>query len=395
MKVLRIFGVVIGGLLVVLALVFWLAPDPNAPKFVALTQQPTGHYIQTSWDWGGAIPVRDGKMWVYATSSTTNQRCFLYDLDSGLVKGELLRGSPVFGNAEGTKLLCHGYGLGNSLRRRLTAWLQTVQSARGLVKKLHNEETFWVLDLRDNSAMQVGHVFQNVGFGSSFVPSPSGRYGFNKPTANSDKPEFVVCDLESNRFFTVQLAGDLRGWWDEQHILVKEPQKDFVLFDVVTRQTNELFSVETISNLLTKLNLPGNAAELSTWSWWNGRDYNFIFAAAKERNWGRSFVLRAEHSNPELRPFSSDFKFQWLGRFDADGTHYVYPGESGPPGRGGDGGVYLRNLTNNTTVTLVAPDNGGQYSLPRFFGDGVIYSSNGLLWRVGLNGSNNVPLLNF
>ncbi len=44
-------------------------------------------------------------------------------------------------------------------------------------------------------------------------------------------------------------------------------------------------------------------------------------------------------------------------------------------------------------MTIVPPDNRGQYSLARFCSDGVICSRNGLLWRTDLNGNNNAPLL--
>lgn len=38
------------------------------------------------------------------------------------------------------------------------------------------------------------------------------------------------------------------------------------------------------------------------------------------------------------------------------------------------------------------PDNKGQYAIPRFYGDEVIYYRNRVLWRIGLDGSNNVPV---
>jgi hypothetical protein len=63
------------------------------------------------------------------------------------------------------------------------------------------------------------------------------------------------------------------------------------------------------------------------------------------------------------------------------------------PGSGGDGSIYLENLTNGTTLTVVPPDNKGQYSTPAFYGDEVIYFRNRMLWRAQINGSNNTVLL--
>ena len=71
---------------------------------------------------------------------------------------------------------------------------------------------------------------------------------------------------------------------------------------------------------------------------------------------------------------------------------FVYQGESGAPGSGGNGAVYLRDLSDNSVHTLVPPNNKGQYAIPRFYGDEVIYFRDRVIWRIGLDGSNNVPL---
>ena len=58
--------------LLVAFLIFFPAPSPTAPKFIPLEAQPAGPYIYMDYDWGGAVPVRDGKMWFWADSSRTN-----------------------------------------------------------------------------------------------------------------------------------------------------------------------------------------------------------------------------------------------------------------------------------------------------------------------------------
>jgi hypothetical protein len=68
-----------------------------------------------------------------------------------------------------------------------------------------------------------------------------------------------------------------------------------------------------------------------------------------------------------------------LGRLDITATHYLYNGERGLPGQGGNGAVLLRNLEDNSITSLVPPDNSGQYSLPRFYRNEVIYFRNRLL----------------
>src|SRR5437667_5094966 len=116
-------GVIFSALLVVIFLVlafliFFPAPSPTAPKFISVQVQPTGPYTYMDYDWGGAVPVRDGKVWFWAESSRTNVfvRQFLYDLDRRRVTGELLNAGPIFANRDQTKLLCEGYGPVASLK---------------------------------------------------------------------------------------------------------------------------------------------------------------------------------------------------------------------------------------------------------------------------------------
>jgi hypothetical protein len=82
-----------------------------------------------------------------------------------------------------------------------------------------------------------------------------------------------------------------------------------------------------------------------------------------------------------------------MNLLDNTGTHYLYDGEPGAPGQRGNGGVYLRDLTNHSTFTVVPPDNKGQYAIPRFYGNEVIYFRNRVLHRIRLDGSEDEPLL--
>jgi hypothetical protein len=370
--------------------------DPHAPQFVLVQTQPTGPFKAMHYDWNSVAPVRDGKVWFWTVPTTTNRytQHFLYELKSRRVVGELLNASPIFFNADQTKILCDGYSARASLKWKLIRWLEKSSFGKGLSRKLNYDEAFWLLDLRNNSAVRIGKVTQGVGLGSSFRPSPGFRYGYNEPST-VDEGVLFLCDLESNRFVRIKVDGEPLGWWDEQKILFKDKLNNFNLFDVTTHRTNIVFAATTISRFLQELGLPDDShpGGITALCHWNGRDNDILFTEYKEKNWGTSFLLKADRKDLSLRLLYRDFKFQWGGHLDSDCIHYVYEGESGQPGRGGNGGVYLRNLTNNTTLTLVEPDNGGAYSLMRFCDDGVIYSRKRLLWRVDLNGSNNAPLI--
>jgi hypothetical protein len=398
MKRKRLILAVVVCLILVVMLTGVLGSDPRGPKYVAVQSQPSGPFRQMHYGWSETLPVRDGKVWIWTVPTATNEpnRHFLYELKSHRVVGELLNGSAIFANSGQTKLLCEGYSSSEAMKWKLGRWLDKFSLTKGLSQKLNHGQEFWVLDLRNNSAVRVGKVSQAAGMGSQFVPSPGFRYGFNKPTASLGTSDVFLCDLESNLFTKIEVDGFPQGWWDEKSILFKDPLNNFRIFDVVTRETSTVFGATAVSNYLQQLNLPLDAlgsAGLVAMCHWNGRDNDILFTQASERNWGRSFLLKADRKDMSLKLLYRDFKFQWGAHLDSDCTLYVYEGESGQPGRGGNGGVYLRNLTNDTTVTLVEPDNAGQYSLVRFCDDGVIYSRKRLLWRVDLNGSNNAPLL--
>lgn len=395
MKRMRVFiPVVVCLLLLATILTGLLGNDPHAPKFVPVQKQPTGPFKAMHYDWNYVAPVRDGKVWFWTVPVTTNRYTghFLYEFKSHQVIGELLNATPIFANSDQTKLLCDGYSASASMKWKLIRWLEKTSFGRGLSRRLKYDEAFWLLDLKNNSAVRVGKVYQGVGYGSSFIPSPGFRYGYNVPST-VDEGVFFLCDLESNLFTKIKVEGEPLGWWDGEHILFKDKLNNFNLFDITTHKTNTAFAATTISKCLQELGLPGDSAGITAKCHWNGRDNDILFTETKEKNWGRSFLLRADRKDLSLKLLYRDFKFQWGGHLDNDCTHYVYEGESGQPGQGGNGGVYLRNLTNGTTLTLVEPDNGGQYSLARFSDDGVIYSRKRLLWRVDLNGSNNAPLI--
>jgi hypothetical protein len=342
--------------------------------------------------WGEFAPVRDGKVWFWAMPAGTNTRIqnFLYDLNSRRVVGELFNASPVFANRDQTKLLCEGYGFVAGLKWDIIAWARKFPA---LSQRLTYDQVFWVLDLRSNSAVKIGKVSQGNGVGSYFVPAPGFRYGYNKPSTRYGTSELFFCDLESNLFTKIKIDGEPLGWWDEQKILFKDKLNNFGLYDVTMRKAETVITATDISKSLRQFGLPDDPTRVTALCHWNGRDNDILFTLENEKNWGQSFLLKAERKDLSLKLLYRDFKFQWSGHFDADLTHYVYQGESRGSGKGGNGGVYLRNLTNNTTLTLVEPDNGGQYSLVRFCDDGVIYWRKKLLWRVDLNGSNNAPLI--
>jgi hypothetical protein len=383
-------------LLLLLALALLRPPkaDPHAPKFVPAASQPTGSFLMERY-LGSYNPFQGGKVWILAASTRTNFHYLLYDLDKRIVLGELFKAAPVFANQDQTRLLCYGYRV--SFKDRVVQLLNKISMGRIATKPV---ETYWILDLRNNSAVRVGELSQSMG---QWWPSPGLRYGFNVP--NTDDPiVFFLTDLEAGKFERVKFDGRPKGWWDDHSILIEDSKGNYILLDVVTRKTSTLFSAEAIARNLKELGISHNPTNLCTIFNWNGRDYDLYFTGkpltgnqALDFDWNiytnRSFLIKADRAGPTLKLLYRDLKFEFAGRLDATATHYLYGGENWAPGAGGNRSVILRDLANNTERVIVPPDNSGLYSLPRFYGDSVIYSRNRVLWRIDLNGTNATRLL--
>lgn len=395
MKRLAIIGVSISVL--VLGVVLLLPSSPSssiAPRYVPGKANPVGNYTTTHYDWLDPRPFADDKVWIFGRRNGTNDYCCLYDLQERAILGELHNGWMELVSGDGTKILAMGSGSPTAnLKEKLLDFLQRISGGK-FKPNFNYTDSFWVLNLKDNSSKRLGSVSQYAGMGSRWYTSPELRYGCTSPSTENEAA-FVLFDFENDRFTRISVGGRIRGWWDGQNILLQTANHDFVLYDVVKQQTNVLFSAANVHQTLKHLNLPDDPAEVEAFANWNGTTYDF-YLAEKEYEYKAklSFLLKAERSSPAptLKLINPEFQFEWGGQLDAQATRFLFQGESGTPGSGGNGAVYLRDLSNDTTRTLVPPDYKGQYSIPRFYRDEVIYYQNRVLWRIGLDGSNNVPL---
>ena len=389
--------IIVPVLLLLFIIIFLLArvpPDTRTPpSFVQMTAQPTNAFQSVHYGWGDTAPFQSGKIWLWTISTSTNPsvRTYLYDLDHEKVLGQLTNRWAVFSNGDGTRVLCGHARSREMLWQKFVMWLGKL-TKKNFTFRPSQVETFWVLDLRDNSAKRIGELSQFPARGSVWRPAPGFRYGYNVPS-NAEHWTFALCDLEEKTMTTLKVRGDLRGWWDDENIIVEDGINSFVLFNITTRKTAPLFSAAMIEQFLSQAGLTNDPSGLHVFSTWNGGTNDIClapkFAFFKSLD---GFVLKVDRASRTLRVQHRNFKFEHLGHINAEGTHYLYSGESGETGRGGNGGVILRDLAINVNRTLVVPDHGGRYALPRFYGNSVIYFRNRLLWRVDLNGSNNAPL---
>jgi hypothetical protein len=335
-------------------------------------------------------------MWVWLGGGRTNFHCYLYDLEQRQILGELFNGGcPVLGCRSNSLVLCEGPdSFSVSIKQHLLDLGQRIFGKRAVASSKRTE-TFWSLDIASNTATRLGSHEQFAGAGSRWHGSPEGRYGYTVPSTAGNS-WFALCDFEARKMSRIPITGALQGWWSEQEILVHDRSNNFVAFDVTTRKTRPVLSPEMIQAFLVQNGLTNDGDVLRAMPVWNGKGYDFYFGPSAKIDGLRqpdSFLLKAERNGPRLKLVCRDFHYQWGGCLDSTGTRYLFQGESGAPGRGGNGAVYIRNVADGKCVTVVPPDNGRQYAIPRFYKDEVVYFSKRALYRTGLDGQVNSRLL--
>lgn len=364
------------------------------PRYVEGAPASLAPFTMDYYDFLAGNPFEGDRLWMW-TAAGTNAHNYLYDLEHRTIMGELIGGSPVLYDRQNSRVLVM---IGSEPVRTANDKMQNFLSriSHGApIPGSRRLETYAMLDLRNNASTKTGKTTQIAREGSTWNSSPDARYGFTTPTTTMGS-SFVLCDLASGKFTEIRESGSPVGWWTDHEILIVSGTNEFDLFDVGPRRRRTLFSQAYVKTFLEQERIADVATNLWAFPNWNGRSYDFYLGSAE--SWGGrqhpdSFLLKADKANAALKLVYRNFRFRWGAHLDSTATHYLYPGESGVPGSGGDGSIYLENLTNGTILTVVPPDNQGQYSTPAFYGDEVIYFRNRMLWRAQINGSNNTVLL--
>lgn len=370
------------------------SPANKVSRYMAGRAQPVGTYHTTHYDWLNLRPFMHDRIWVFGTRDGTNRFNCHFDLRENVILGELPRPTDVVAvNAEGTKVLMLGPDNGLA---GLKVWVvklleNVVGSKLGISNK--RTESFWLLELNGKTPRRIGATTQISGAGSRWYASPDGRYSCTEPTG--EKAGVLVMDFSTETLTRRPAPGWVRGWWDDRRILMQCQNHDLVAYDVEAQKTNQMFSAAELQQALVDLQISCAATNVVTFASWNGAGYDFYLAEQHyEFEAKQCFLVKVERTEfrPRLKLIKREFQFAWGGTFNTNATLYLYQGESGTPGSGGNGAVYLRDLSNNSVRTLVPPDHKGKYAIPRFYGNEVIYYRDAVLWRIRLDGQHDVPL---
>jgi hypothetical protein len=202
--------------------------------------------------------------------------------------------------------------------------------------------------------------------------------------------QFFCFDLHEGAIRALPQVGSPSGWWDSRTILALTTNNDFVAYDVQTGQSAPILSSKRIAGFFKENAMPDDPAKARTFMIWNGQGYDFYLTDTNEK-WkaNKSYLIKVGRPDAKLRLIARQFKFEWSDSLNPSGRYYLYSGRQ--PGEASNG-VFLRDLQNGTTRTLVEPTSEKYFSIPRFYKDGVIYVRGAALWRINLDGAHNLRL---
>lgn len=397
MKVIRNLLIALAILLVLLGAVVIIGGfGATKPRFVKGSAAPAEPLKFTYYDWHAAVPFVDERMFAWTVGASSH--LYEFDLRSRRFLGELINCDiPLLSTRDRSVFLLRG-------RDSPPRSLQSIgtMAINGVLKLFgkpplqlpYRTETLWILNRNKNSATKVGLIDQWTGTGSRWVPSPDLDRGYTEPTPLLGTALYL-CDLKAGSLERIPLSGYPVGWWNNRELLIDNNNNRFDLFNVESRTRSPLLSPNDTAAFLKSANITNAAATISARAVWNGAGFDFYFALKDKIGGlspGKSFLARYNRAEKRLQMLDPNFQFHWSGQFNTNFTLYLYPGELGKPGSAGNGAVHLLNLADGKTTELVPPDNAGQYSLPQFHGDEVIFTKKRRLWRVGLDGQNLAPL---
>jgi len=379
---------VVLGLAILLLLL--VQSESNSPRFnkspsLTFPSNATVHFL----NFLTSRPFEGGKMCLGVSFSQTNWQLLIFDIEKRRVLGEVTNGWPVMLFGDPSKLLCYQITTTpwrKHITRQIFSMLARLFKRRSGSSLFIETQIYWVLELEKNTAKRLGEIPGSPNF--TEVASPDFAYCFTGRLRPDGLFDYYLLELRHGSIRKFETTHRVCGWWDNSRILLESTNLDLSLYDVRSKATSPLISSGTLRGFLERNKLaPGTPRPFFVW---NGRE-NDVYLTDLHQKWlaAESFLIKLERPDGRLKLLSPSFKFEWSDHLDASGQLYLYSGRE--QGQGSDG-VFLRHLDANTNQILVASSTNRDHSIPRFYGNSVIYMRSNAVWRIGLDGSNNVKL---
>ena len=333
---------------------------------------------------------RDAIMVKFAAFQHSN-KVLIYDLERHQVLGQVTNGWPVLLFGEPPEVVCYQPATvpaPRDLRRRLLSLIARLTGGRVKAPPSVAGQRYWQLDLGHNAAHLIGDI---PGGPNTLYPSPDFHYGLTERIGQGG-PEVYLLDFQRRwvQKLDVPSYGWAYDWWDNTGLLLKTTNSDFVLYGVRDRSLSPLVPFQKLASLLKENGVTEDPKQAQAFAIWNGRENDFYLTdTLKKWSAEESFLIKVERPDGRLRLLSPHFKFEWSDHLDPTGRWYLYSGrESGDS----SDGVFMRDLVTGTNQVLVAGTTNQYHSIPRFYGDSVVYVRSNALWQTSLDGSKSVRL---
>lgn len=321
--------------------------------------------------------ISNGLVWIHSTDPTTSQGlALLFNIESETILGVLDDAFPEYYDSA-TSIGIYSTREPTPVRS-LPPLIHITLDILGLIDPVDPDEETLIFHslMADGKSRPLGSSWAQHGVLTRRYRSPDGRYLLTRTTDGAHH----AFDLKSPSIIRMKIdRGHIGGWWSNEEFLIANMDRDLVLYNVRKKTSEVVMTFADILRFAHDNGLNLGASDYYTLMGTSGPDGGQMFI----RN---GWLAKLGKAKEELVLISRAFPFGGTGSLNADGSLYAGSGRSGSDTVSG---VYLHDVASSQTTTLVAPDRSKRYfSSPRFYGDTIIYTQDGKLCSINIDGSN-------
>jgi len=338
---------------------------------------------QIYFDLSSFNPFVGGKTWIHYNmqASTGHPSSLLYDIDSMKIQGSVEGAWPesFYEGKQRTLCVLREFSDTKTLLDRARSFLEGLGLPFGGGKQ--DRVYFYVLG-PGQAPIHLGMAHERKGAGNNGQPAPDGRFYRVQTTCD----EHLIVDLDSLSFERIQPAKDWQGgWWSRSEILYMNLRGDLEIYDANRKRYETVMAFPDIEKFISenglRLGFGGQYALLPAW----GQEEDQFYLASNQYLQKPDWLVKLDKEERRLVLVSRSFPFARLGRFNYEGTHYVFSGETETDD---SSAVYLFDLGASQFTTLVQGTKSARYySLPDFYQNEIIYKQDDTLWASNFDGT--------